>query len=462
MIRKGSGKSLDVDALRILPLKKRPWMQRASEAFLPEYDDSYATFYVYSLWSASAQVFSSAAGVLSTQSLLMAAGYSSPASTMTGLGVAATINWVLKDGLGQLGGVYFASKFGQTFDSRPRFYRYYSQILLQGSTLLDLVTALLPGWAFLPLASVSNAARNVSWMGTSATRTKTLQQFQIGGNIADLTAKVWSQTVLASTLGTVLGLGLTMCCMRIGLDPIYFNLLCFPPLAYLSVKLTKWSCMLMDASRMSVDRLAQISSRIHNVLSKEIANKNYDHVKGMVPEPETVTWDEDFTSLRPRDTYRDLFPSLAINPEFTEADVQFLQRHKTVVDYLSVGVMFTCEKGGFRVWIRDSTSDECTLCIILNFMYTTMATRERGNLTQEELIRHFAVNLKEQYPFYELLLEQLVSKGWSVADLVPARDRVDYYDYEPGIFEPVDGQSGGEPPRQPKQQRVYLPRERPK
>ena len=51
------------------------------------------------------QVLSSAGGVLSMQSLLCAIGIGQSEA----LPIAATLNWVIKDGLGQLGGVIFAS-----------------------------------------------------------------------------------------------------------------------------------------------------------------------------------------------------------------------------------------------------------------------------------------------------------------------------------------------------------------
>jgi hypothetical protein len=51
--------------------------------------------------------------VLSTQCLLVAIGL----SASTAVPVAATVNWVMKDGLGQLGGVLFASWVGNRFDS---------------------------------------------------------------------------------------------------------------------------------------------------------------------------------------------------------------------------------------------------------------------------------------------------------------------------------------------------------
>jgi hypothetical protein len=53
------------------------------------------------------------------------------------LPLAAAINWVLKDGLGQLGGVLYGTLFGTKFDHDPKRQRYLALVALQvGNTLL--------------------------------------------------------------------------------------------------------------------------------------------------------------------------------------------------------------------------------------------------------------------------------------------------------------------------------------
>lgn len=59
----------------------------------------YLSFVVYQMLS---MIASTASGVLSTQSLLYALGLGSSAGTLT---LAATVNWIVKDGIGQFGTV---------------------------------------------------------------------------------------------------------------------------------------------------------------------------------------------------------------------------------------------------------------------------------------------------------------------------------------------------------------------
>lgn len=60
------------------------------------------------------------AGTVSTQAMLHALGLGAGLS----MGLAATTNWIIKDGVGLLGGVLYAGMMGSSFDAAPkvRFY----------------------------------------------------------------------------------------------------------------------------------------------------------------------------------------------------------------------------------------------------------------------------------------------------------------------------------------------------
>lgn len=70
-------------------------------------------YWAYARWRASHRLFSSVMGIFATQSLLAAVGVGAQRS----LPAAAAINWVLKDGLGRLGRLGVATRFGQSFDA---------------------------------------------------------------------------------------------------------------------------------------------------------------------------------------------------------------------------------------------------------------------------------------------------------------------------------------------------------
>lgn len=116
--------------------------------------------------------------------LLLAVGVGSGAAAP----LAAAANWVLKDGLGQLGGVAFAAFVNTRFDADPKRWRWLSAAALDAATLVELCTPLAPG-AFLPLAALANVGKNVAWLSASATRAGVHQALALHGNLADVTAK---------------------------------------------------------------------------------------------------------------------------------------------------------------------------------------------------------------------------------------------------------------------------------
>ena len=139
------------------------------------------------------------------QCLLFAVGL----NANTALPAAAALNWILKDGLGQLGGVMFASYSKNLSDSTPKSYRLMSNVLLNVSCLIEILTPLVPA-LFLPIASIANIGKNISWIAGSATQASIHKSFIKQENLGDVTAKAGAQSIAASTIGTGLGIALSM------------------------------------------------------------------------------------------------------------------------------------------------------------------------------------------------------------------------------------------------------------
>jgi hypothetical protein len=106
----------------------------------------------YVSWQAAQMVVSSASGVLSMQSLLYAIGVGAGSIPM-----AAALNWILKDGIGQLGAILFGSWAGHRFDADPKRFRMLGCAAQDAANVLEAVTPLVPH-LFLPLASLANAS----------------------------------------------------------------------------------------------------------------------------------------------------------------------------------------------------------------------------------------------------------------------------------------------------------------
>ncbi|KAL3801957.1 hypothetical protein HJC23_010301 [Cyclotella cryptica] len=242
--------------------------------FLPaNYPHSVCSSYTtYASYCFLASIAGSSAMVISTQALLVAVGV----GTQSAAPMAAALNWVMKDGVGQLGGVMFASQLGKggmdvgywkskvgkwtggtfkrakgnfqtgTADSNPKRWRMVAALALDTSTLLEICTPMMgPEW-FLPCASVANIGKNIGFLAASASRAAVHQSLCMGGsfshsssssmnqdddvassvktssngegkstskstmnfnnNLGDVTAKAGSQAIVASLLGTALGI----------------------------------------------------------------------------------------------------------------------------------------------------------------------------------------------------------------------------------------------------------------
>ena len=74
------------------------------------------------------------------------------------------------------------------------------------ASLLEMSTPLAPSY-FLPIASVANVGKNISFLAASASRAAIHRSFAIKENLADITAKAGSQSILSSTIGTAIGVG---------------------------------------------------------------------------------------------------------------------------------------------------------------------------------------------------------------------------------------------------------------
>ena len=82
---------------------------------------------------------------------------------------AAAYQWVLKDGLGQLGAILFASKYGKNFDADIKKFRFMSIFTLNMALWIE-ITALAYPHHFLMIASLANVGKNICYMLSSASR----------------------------------------------------------------------------------------------------------------------------------------------------------------------------------------------------------------------------------------------------------------------------------------------------
>lgn len=84
----------------------------------------------------------------------------------TALPAAATVQWILKDALGQLGGIVAAGILGKRFDMETRKLRIISVVSLVIASFIEISTLLLPSF-FLIFASFANLSINICFLSSS-------------------------------------------------------------------------------------------------------------------------------------------------------------------------------------------------------------------------------------------------------------------------------------------------------
>ncbi|GJQ08305.1 hypothetical protein GpartN1_g96.t1 [Galdieria partita] len=180
--------------------KLTDWLSRI---YLPDgYPNSVTKDYLsYSIWRAIQNLAASVMGVFATEALLFGLGLGRKSTPAT----SAAISWVLKDGLGYIGKVFYGSIAGNQFDVDPKSWRLAADAVEDAGGVLEIVTPLFPSH-FLLLASVANAMKGVAAMTGTATRHAIYKSLALRENQGDIATKGESQGVTCKMVG--LGLGI--------------------------------------------------------------------------------------------------------------------------------------------------------------------------------------------------------------------------------------------------------------
>ncbi|KAG0024936.1 hypothetical protein BGZ81_007537 [Podila clonocystis] len=264
-------------------------------------------YWPFAKWQFAHNVAGSVTAVISTQSLLFAMGLGAGSIPM-----AAALNWIIKDGLGQLGGVVYASFVSDKFDSEPKRFRFQATVAMQGANVLELLTPLWPG-SFLAIASISNIGKNMAWLASSATRAQMNKTFALRDNLGDITGKSGSQTTAAGLVGTGLGVVIAALMSHVSEDPTVLPLipmcLTFLPFSIFNIYSNYKSSYYVTTPSLNVPRTETV---FYNVLKdlvlegkKDISggSKDKHSVAGLiqtldrlVPTPKSVAHEEVFVT----------------------------------------------------------------------------------------------------------------------------------------------------------------------
>jgi hypothetical protein len=153
-------------------------------------------------WSFVSTALVSVQTAMSTHSMLDVVGDSSYRS----------FNYIGKDVIGQIGGLYYMTHMASKSDQEPKKVLWYSNVVQQSSYFLMSVTPLVPTDLFLPLAGFSNTLANISFTGYGAINAKCIRHLSDDGkNTGEIYSKITTMNTLASSIGLTAGVLVCMC-----------------------------------------------------------------------------------------------------------------------------------------------------------------------------------------------------------------------------------------------------------
>ncbi|CAJ1900996.1 unnamed protein product [Sphenostylis stenocarpa] len=184
----------------------RPFYQRIAGSFMNKFFPSGYPYSVnegylrYTQFRALQHVTSATLSVLSTQSLLFAAGLQpTPAQ-------ATAVSWILKDGMQHVGKL-ICSNWGARMDSEPKRWRLLADVLYDIGIGLEVLSPLCPH-LFLEMAGLGNFAKGMAVVAARATRLPIYSSFAKEGNLSDLFAKGEAFSTLFNVIGIGVGIQL--------------------------------------------------------------------------------------------------------------------------------------------------------------------------------------------------------------------------------------------------------------
>jgi len=252
--------------LRAYPTYMTRWVRGVlATTFLPAgFPSSTGENYIaYCLWSFVTNVAVTANSVLASTFLLYSVGLGAGS-----IATAGALNWVLKDGLGQLGTLLFGKVIAHNFDIHSKSWYFLSNVMLKGATAIEMTTILCPEH-FLVMGSCANCIKGLAWMANGSTRSVFNLSFAKDNNIADITAKSTSQWIFASLLGTAAGASM---CTYVGQNaPLALG--CYSLLAAVTIWSSYKTCKNVPLPTLNNTRLQLLATKFLGSVREAAAAK---------------------------------------------------------------------------------------------------------------------------------------------------------------------------------------------
>lgn len=166
--------------------------------FKPFFPIKYSPLYgQYMGWTFISNIIGSIEDCVSTHCML---------STLTthSNDLSISYNYIGKNMIGQIGGLFCIHKIGSDIDNNPKKYLKHSLYANQFALFMECMTPLVQSH-FLILAGGSSLLKSIAWTGYGAVSTKIIVSLS-ENNIAEMYSKLTIVNTVASSIGMILGL----------------------------------------------------------------------------------------------------------------------------------------------------------------------------------------------------------------------------------------------------------------
>ena len=199
--------SLEVDHREASSFRSR--LVRSFHAmFLPEgYPQSVSPDYIhYQVWDTFQALCSSVTGTLSTRSILQGVGVGAAEASL----VSGTLSWIVRDGVGMVSRIAFASCVASDLDYDAKKWRLVADLTNDTALMIEVFSTYLPASWFIVAVCIASFFKAVTGVAGGSARASLTQHFAVRQNTADVAAKDGSQETAANLIGMLLGMLVTV------------------------------------------------------------------------------------------------------------------------------------------------------------------------------------------------------------------------------------------------------------
>ncbi|KAJ8912907.1 hypothetical protein NQ315_017237 [Exocentrus adspersus] len=155
-------------------------------------------YFEYQVWDTAQAFCSTITNAFTTRAILKAVGVGdSKASALS-----AAITWIMKEGTGMIGRIFFAWWKGSNLDSDCKKWRLFADILNDAAMSIELCIPLFTKFS-MPILCVTSAMKSIVGIAGGATRASITHHQAIRDNMAEVSAKDGSQETLVNLLASL-------------------------------------------------------------------------------------------------------------------------------------------------------------------------------------------------------------------------------------------------------------------